>query len=123
MQQVFMEFNLHLISSLVPFRSFIVIRQNLKSAIFQRIFCLSLYYDCVLHSGEAAWKFTPLVGEREINCFHPHSPYPQHKVPVFRLSFDMQMHIHDIYVSLFVLMLSVYLTSSHASLLLDRSDW
>jgi hypothetical protein len=51
----------------------------------------------------------------------PYLPFPQHNAQMFRLSFDMQIHIHDVCVSLFVLM-CVYLTSAHASVLLDRSN-
>ena len=52
-----------------------------KLLCFQRIYIVILYYNFVHHSDDVAWSFPSLLGEWEINCFHPSFP-PLHNTRV-----------------------------------------
>ena len=95
---------------------------------FQRIYeyIVILYYNFVHHSDDVAWSFPSLVGEWEINCFHP----PSHSLPIITQGSSVQIVVW--YANAFswcmcivclcvCVCVCVYLTSAHASDLLDRS--
>ena len=89
---------------------------------FQRIYCVILYYNFVHHSGDVAWGFPPLADEWEINCFHPQ--FPLHHNTRVQCS-DCRLICKWIFMMCVYRCLysyvCVYLTTAHASVLLDRS--